>query len=53
MELGGGTLRAGLWARNAFDEEYATFGINYGPLGLVTKQYGEEATFGLDVTYEF
>jgi iron complex outermembrane receptor protein len=53
VELGDGTLRAGLWARNAFDEEYATFGINYGRLGIVTKQYGEEATFGLDVTYEF
>jgi hypothetical protein len=46
-------LRASLWARNAFDQDYNTFGINFASLGLITEQYGEEATFGLDITYEF
>jgi iron complex outermembrane recepter protein len=53
VEIGNGTLRAGLWARNAFDEDYNTFGVNFGSLGLITEQYGEEASFGLDITYEF
>jgi hypothetical protein len=50
---GNGTLRASLWARNAFDQDYNTFGINFASLGLITEQYGEEASFGLDITYEF
>jgi iron complex outermembrane receptor protein len=53
VELGSGTLRASLWARNAFDQDYNTFGINFASLGVITEQYGEEATFGLDITYEF
>ncbi|MEH6634199.1 MAG: TonB-dependent receptor [Halioglobus sp.] len=53
VQIGSGTLRAGLWAKNAFDQDYNTFGINFASLGLITEQYGEEATFGLDVTYEF
>ena len=53
VEIGNGTLRASLWARNAFDQDYNTFGINFASLGLITEQYGEEATFGLDITYEF
>jgi hypothetical protein len=31
----------------------ARIGANFASLGPITKQYGEEATFGLDVTYEF
>ena len=53
VDLGSGTLRASLWARNAFDQDYPTFGVNFASLGLITEQYGEEATFGLDITYEF
>ena len=53
VELGNGTLRAALWGKNVFDQDYPTFGINFTQLGVVTEQYGEEATFGLDVTYEF
>jgi hypothetical protein len=53
IELGDGTLRAGIWGRNVFDESYNTFGINFASLGPITNQYGTEATFGMDVTYEF
>jgi iron complex outermembrane receptor protein len=53
VQVGDGTLRAGIWARNVFDESYNTFGINFASLGPITNQYGEEATFGMDVTYEF
>jgi iron complex outermembrane recepter protein len=53
VQVGNGTLRAGIWARNLFDESYNTFGINFASLGPITNQYGTEATFGMDVTYEF
>lgn len=53
VQLGDGTLRAGIWARNLFDESYNSYGINFASLGPITNQYGEEATFGMDVTYEF
>jgi len=53
IELGGGTLRASLWARNLTDEDYNTFGVNFASLGPITGQYGIEATYGLDLTWEF
>ena len=53
VELGSGVLRAALWGRNIFDEEYNTFGVNFASLGPITEQFGEEASFGLDVTFEF
>ena len=53
VALGNGTLRAGIWGRNLFDESYNTYGINFASLGPITYQYGNEATFGMDVTYEF
>jgi len=53
VQVGDGTLRAGLWAKNLTDEDYNTFGINFASLGPVTEQYGEGVTYGLDVTYEF
>jgi hypothetical protein len=53
VQVGNGTLRAGIWARNLLDESYNSYGINFASLGPITYQYGEEATFGMDVTYEF
>jgi iron complex outermembrane recepter protein len=53
VKMGNGTLRAGLWARNLTDEEYQNFGINFGGLGVITEQYAEPRTYGLDVTWEF
>jgi len=53
IETSTGTLRASLWGRNLTDEEYNTFGINFGGLGAITAQYGEPLTYGMDVTFEF
>ena len=53
IETSAGTLRAAIWGRNLTDEEYNTFGINFGGLGAITAQYGEPLTYGLDVTFEF
>ena len=53
IAVGDGTLRASLWGRNVFDQDYRTFGINYASLGLIGTQFGEPRTYGLDVTYEF
>ena len=42
-----------LWGRNLLDEEYRSFGFNYGPeLGLNIAQYGEPRTWGLDFIWE-
>ena len=39
-----------LWGRNITDEEYRTFGYNYGPsLGYAVHQWGNPATYGLDI----
>ena len=53
VELPTGRLRAALWARNLFDEEYDTFGINFGALGPITATYGESRTYGIDLAWEF
>jgi len=53
VEVGDGTLRAGIWAKNLTDEDYDTFGINYSSLGPITSQYGIGVTYGMDVTWEF
>lgn len=53
LAVANGTLRAGVWARNLFDESYNTYGINFASLGPITNQYGNEATYGMDVTWEF
>jgi len=53
VALSSGTLRASLWARNLFDEDYNTYGINFSTLGPITAQYGEPRTWGVDLTWEF
>ncbi|MCG3168617.1 MAG: hypothetical protein CALGDGBN_00114 [Pseudomonadales bacterium] len=53
VQLPSGTLRASLWARNLTDEEYNSYGINFGVLGPIAAQYGEPRTYGIDVTWEF
>jgi outer membrane receptor protein involved in Fe transport len=53
VQIGDGTLRAGIWARNLTDEDYNTFGVNFASLGPITGQYGIGTTYGMDVTYEF
>ncbi|TXS92780.1 TonB-dependent receptor plug domain-containing protein [Parahaliea maris] len=53
IPLGDGNLRFTLWGRNLTDDDYPTFGINLGSLGLLTEQYGAPRTYGLEVTYDY
>ena len=53
VQIGDGTLRAGIWARNLTDEDYNTFGVNFASLGPITNQYGIGTTYGMDVSWEF
>jgi outer membrane receptor protein involved in Fe transport len=53
IKVGDGTLRASLWGRNLTDDDYPTFGINYGGLGPIAEQYGAPRMWGIDVTYEY
>ena len=47
---GSRSLSLALWGRNITDEEYRTFGYNYGPsLGYAVHQWGNPATYGLDI----
>ena len=46
-------LRVSLWGKNLTDNDYPTFSINFGGLGLITEQYGEPRTYGLEVSYDF
>ena len=53
IEVGDGNLSVALWAKNLLDEEYQTFGINFGSLGIETRQWGSPRTVGLDLSYSF
>ena len=50
---GAGSMRIALWGKNVFDQQYPTYGVNFGPLGLQTEQYGEPRTYGIDLTYQY
>ena len=46
----GRNLNIALWGRNITDEEYRTFGFNYGPaLGSAVHQWGNPPTYGVDI----
>lgn len=54
IAVGNGSLRVTLWGKNLTDEDYSTYGINFGAsLGLKTENYGDPRTYGLEVAYEF
>lgn len=54
VEVGDGMMRFTLWGKNLTDEEYPTFGINFGnDIGLITQNYGDPRTFGIEVAYEY
>jgi len=54
IELGNGSLRITLWGKNLTDEDYSTYGINFGAsLGIKTENYGDPRTYGVEVAYEF
>ena len=53
VKVGDGMLTFALWGKNLTNDDYPTFGINFGGLGIITEQYGPPRTYGLDVTYEY
>lgn len=48
-----GNLRVAGWVKNATDEEYREWGIDFGSLGFAGATYGRPRTYGVDVIYEF
>ncbi|PLW69575.1 TonB-dependent receptor [Pseudohalioglobus lutimaris] len=53
IRFGDSTLRVTLWGKNLLDDDYPTYSINFGGLGLVTEQYGPPRTYGLEFSYEY
>ncbi|MBA6411972.1 TonB-dependent receptor [Parahaliea sp. F7430] len=53
IPVGDGLMRVSLWGKNLLDDDYPTFSINFGALGIVTEQYGDPRTYGLEVSYEY
>ncbi len=53
IQIGDSTLRVTLWGRNLLDDDYPTYSINFGGLGLITEQYGPPRTYGIEVNYEY
>ncbi|TXS92779.1 TonB-dependent receptor plug domain-containing protein [Parahaliea maris] len=53
IPLGNGSLRITAWGRNLTDDDYPTFSINFGTLGLISEQYGQPRTYGLEVSYQY
>jgi iron complex outermembrane receptor protein len=45
-------LRASVYGRNIFDEDYMLSGIDFGALGFAGAAYGEGATWGIDFTLD-
>ncbi|MBN7797998.1 TonB-dependent receptor [Parahaliea mediterranea] len=53
IPLGNGSLRITAWGKNLTDDDYPTFAINFGSLGLIAEQYGPPRTYGLEVSYDY
>jgi len=47
-----GTLRISAWGKNLTDEEYRSWGIDFGALGFAGDTYGDPLSYGLDLVYE-
>lgn len=51
---GGAEVTLAVWGKNITNEEYRTFGFNYGPaLGLTLANYGEPKTYGIDLSISY
>ncbi|MCB1690485.1 MAG: TonB-dependent receptor [Halioglobus sp.] len=54
VEVGDGMMRFTLWGKNLTDEDYPLYGINFGnEVGLITQNYGDPRTYGIEVAYEY
>jgi iron complex outermembrane receptor protein len=45
-------LKASVYGRNIFDEDYMLSGIDFGALGFAGAAFGEGATWGIDITLD-
>jgi iron complex outermembrane receptor protein len=48
-----GDLMVALWVNNLTKDDYPSYGINFQGLGLITEQYGDPRTFGMEVRYRY
>jgi iron complex outermembrane recepter protein len=53
IKLGGSTFGLTLWGKNITDKEYVTRAVDFGQLGFAGVIYGDPATFGASVEFEF
>ena len=53
INLGGAEFSLQLWGKNILDKEYVSRGIDFGQLGFGSIIYGEPATYGLSLEFEF
>lgn len=54
IEVGDGMMRVTLWGKNLTDEDYSNYGINFGnDIGLITQNYGDPRTYGIEFAYEY
>jgi len=53
IQFGEGTLKVTLWGRNLLDDDYPMYAINFGALNIITENYGDPRTYGVNLTYEF
>ncbi|HCG95012.1 MAG TPA: hypothetical protein DEX20_05235 [Halieaceae bacterium] len=55
QDLGDGrSLSIAAWGRNITEEDYRTFGYNFGAdLGIAVHQWGDPATYGVDIVMDF
>ncbi|MBA6411973.1 TonB-dependent receptor plug domain-containing protein [Parahaliea sp. F7430] len=53
IPAGDGMFKVTLWGKNLLDDDYPTFAINLGALGLITEQYAPPRTYGLELSYEY
>ena len=53
INLGGAEFSLQLWGKNILDKEYISRGIDFGQLGFGSVIYGDPATYGLSLEFEF
>lgn len=52
--VGDGMMRFTLGGKNLTNEDFATYSINFGAsIGLITENYGDPRTWGIEVAYEY
>jgi iron complex outermembrane receptor protein len=53
IKMGGTSFGLTLWGKNITDKEYITRAVDFGQLGFAGVIYGDPATFGASIEFEF